>query len=193
VQSMKQDGSNLGYSTVALSGTLELRNEAALQGISNSAVTWVVPSGGYDKSLLQNASAMDGTYIVMNFLPFEEASSNAMLANFLKYVGPDKANGFAVYGFTAGLAFSDALKDVVAKHGVNGITRSTVLAGLGTLTKFDAGGMVGTTNIAQKISSSCTMLEQFKAGKFVRSWPAKKATFDCKPANHVILEEDLTG
>jgi len=193
VQKMKQDNSTLGFSTVALSGTLEWRNEATLQGISNSGVTWVVPSGGYDKALKQNASAMDGTYIVMNFLPFEEASSNAMLANFLKYVGPDKANGFAVYGFTAGIAFSDALKDVVAKHGINGITRSTVLAGLGTLTKFDAGGMVGTTNIAQKISSSCTMLEQFKAGKFVRSWPAKKGTFDCKPANYVILEEDLTG
>jgi hypothetical protein len=193
VQKMKEDGSNLAFSTAAVGGTMEWRSEAKLQGISDSAVLWAVPSGGYDKTLKQNASVMDGTYVVMNFLPFEEASSNAMLANFLKYVGPDKATGFSVYGFSAGIAFADALRDVVAKHGTNGITRSTVLSGLQTLTKFDAGGMIGTTDVAQKVSSSCTLLVQLRGGKFVRSWPATKGTFDCKPSNHVKLQEDLTG
>jgi hypothetical protein len=193
VQQMKQNGSNLGFGAVSLGGTIEWRSEAKLQGLPDSQVKWVVPSGGYDKSLQQDADTMDGTYIVMNFLPFEEAGTNAMLATFLKNVGPDKATGFSVYGFTAGIALADALRAAVAKHGVNGITRTTLLAGLTTLTKFDAGGMIGTNNLAKKISSTCTMLEQFKDGRFVRVWPKKKGTFDCTPSNYIRLKEDLTG
>ena len=116
-----------------------------------------------------------------------------MLGNFLKYVGRDKATGFSVYGFSAGLALKDALDDAVAKHGVNGITRSSLLAGLGTLTAFDAGGIIGKNNLAKKVSSACTMLEQFKNGRFVRVWPKKKGTFDCTPSNYIRLKEDLTG
>ena len=193
VQKMKQDGSNLGFGAVSLGGTIEWRSEAKLQGLPDSQVTWVVPSGGYDKSLRQESDTMDGTYVVMNFLPFEEAGTNAMLANFLKYVGPDKATGFSVYGFTAGIALADALEDAVAKHGVNGITRPSLLAGLGTLTSFDAGGMIGKNNLAKKVSSSCTMLEQFTNGKFVRVWPTKKGTFDCTPSNYIRIKQDLTG
>ncbi len=79
VQQMKQDGSNLGFGAVSLGGTIEWRSEAKLQGLSDNQITWVVPSGGYDKMLQQEADTMDGTYIVMNFLPFEEARTNAML------------------------------------------------------------------------------------------------------------------
>jgi Periplasmic binding protein len=192
VQKMKEDSSNLGFGAVSLGGAIEWRSEAKLQGISDDQVTWVVPSGGYDKSLRESADAMDGTYIVMNFLPFEEARTNAMLANFLKYVGRDKATGFSVYGFAAGLALKDALDDAVAKHGADGITRTSLLAGLGTLTAFDAGGIIGKNNLAEKVSSACTMLEQFTSGRFVRVWP-KKGTFDCTPSNYIRLKEDLTG
>ncbi len=37
------------------------------------------------------------------------------------------------------------------------------------------------------------MLEQFKDGRFVRVWPTKKGTFDCKASNYIRLKEDLTG
>jgi hypothetical protein len=39
------------------------------------------------------------------FLPFEEASANKGVQAFLRYVGASKANGFAVYGWSAALAF----------------------------------------------------------------------------------------
>ena len=69
----------------------------------------------------------DRQYIAMNFLPFEEASSTATLQSFLKHVGRDKANGFSVYSWSAGLAFAQAATATVAKVGVNGLTRRSFL------------------------------------------------------------------
>ena len=47
-----------------------------------------------------------------------------MMQNFLKYVGKDKANGFSVYGWSAGLVFAQAANAAVAKGGINGLTRA---------------------------------------------------------------------
>jgi len=103
----------------------------------------------YDKALHDQAETMDGTYLPMQFLPFEEAKSNPMLANFVKYVGRDKADAFAAYGWVATIAFADAVKAVVATDGVNGLTRSALFTGIKTLTKFDADGMYGTVDPRQ--------------------------------------------
>jgi predicted ATPase len=82
----------------------------------------------------------------------------------------------------------------VAKHGINGITRSTLLEGIGTLTKFDAGGMLGTVDMAHHRLSACTLLTQFTNNKFVRVWPSKKGTFDCSPSNYLAFKADyLSG
>jgi ABC-type branched-subunit amino acid transport system substrate-binding protein len=136
---------------------------------------------------------MDKTYVPLQFLPFEEAKSNKMLGNFVKYVGKDKVNAFAVYGWSATLAFADAVKAAVAKHGINGITRATLLEGIQTLTKFDAGGMLGTVDVANHVLSSCTLLTQFTNDEFVRVWPSKKGTFDCSPKNYVKFQADYLG
>ena len=137
---------------------------------------------------------MDGEYIAMNFLPFEDASSNATLRSFLKHVGRDKANGFSVYGWSAGLAFAQAARAAVAKVGVNGLSRRSFLdVGIPTLTRFDAGGMLGTENIADKVSTPCFVLVQLREGRFVRQHPTKKGTFDCKPSNRLRMEADLLG
>jgi hypothetical protein len=89
------------------------------------------------------------------------------------------------------LAFRDVLAGIVAEKGVNGITRSAVLDGLHHLTSFDAGGLMGRTNVADKVSTSCFVLTQVRSGKFVRVHPKRKATFDCSAANHVEIEEDF--
>ena len=92
----------------------------------------------------------------MTFLPFEEANTNPTLAAFLKYVGKDDANGFAAYGWTATLAFKQAVDAIVKKDGVNGLTRANLLGtGLDGLTSFDAGGMIGTVDIKNKVPTAC--------------------------------------
>ena len=136
----------------------------------------------------------DRQYIAMNFLPFEEASSTAMLQSFLKHVGRDKANGFSLYSWSAGLAFAEAATATVAKVGVNGLTRRSFLhVGVPTLTRFDAGGMLGKENIAGKLPTPCFVLVRLRDGRFIREHPMKKGTFDCKPSNRVQIKADLLG
>ena len=62
-----------------------------------------------------------------------------------------------------------------------------------TLTKFDAEGMMGATNIVDKVPTDCSMLLQLQDKKYVRVWPKKKGTFDCRPSNLATSEADLVG
>jgi hypothetical protein len=193
IQSMKADGSNYAYAIGTVNGMISLRSEAQIQNVTDPDLVWVCTAACYDKTMHDQADVMDRTYVPLQFLPFEEAKSNATLGNFVKFVGADKVNAFAAYGWVATLAFADAVKAAVAKHGINGITRETLLEGIGTLTKFDAGGMLGTVDIANHKLSSCTLLTQFVNDEFVRVWPSKKGTFDCSPKNYVKFEADYLG
>jgi len=193
IQDMKNANSNYGYAIGTVNGMIALRSEAQIQGVTDPGIVWVCSAACYDKTMHDQAKVMDKTYVPLQFLPFEEASSNKTLSNFVKYVGTDKVNAFAAYGWVATLAFADAVKAAVAGHGVNGLTRTTLLEGIKTLTKFDAGGMLGTVDIANHTLSSCTLLTQFTNDKFVRVWPSKKGTFDCSPKNYLKFQADYLG
>jgi hypothetical protein len=193
IQSMKSANSNYAYAIGTVNGMISLRSEAQLQGVTDPNDVWVCSAACYDKTMHDQAAVMNKTYVPLQFLPFEEAKSNKTLANFIQYVGADKVNAFAAYGWVATLAFADAMKAAVTKHGVNGITRATLLEGIQTLTKFDAGGMLGTVDIANHTLSSCTLLTQFTNDNFVRVWPSKKGTFDCSPKNYVKFQADYLG
>ena len=193
IQDMKNANSNYGYAIGTVNGMIALRSEAQIQGVTDPGIVWVCSAACYDKTMHDQAKVMDKTYVPLQFLPFEEARSNKTLSNFVKYVGTDKVNAFAAYGWVATLAFADAVKAAVADHGVNGLTRTTLLEGIKTLTKFDAGGMLGTVDIANHTLSSCTLLTQFTNDKFVRVWPSKKGTFDCSPKNYLKFQADYLG
>jgi hypothetical protein len=193
IQSMKNASSNYAYAIGTVNGMISLRSEAQIQGVTDPSIVWVCTAACYDKTMHDQADVMDKTYVPLQFLPFEEAKSNATLGNFVKYVGADKVNAFAAYGWVATLAFADAMKAAVAKHGVNGVTRAALLEGIKTLTKFDAGVMLGTVDIANHTLSACTLLTQFTNDRFVRVWPSKKGTFDCSPKNYVKFQADYLG
>jgi len=194
VQKMKQDNSNFSYLAMALNSAVQLRQEAALQGIPNDKVVWMCASPCYDrKAMVQEGTTMDGEQITLSFLPFEEASQNKSLANFLKYTGRDKADGFGVWGWASAIALQQVLGDVVKKGGVNAVTRANLIAGLKNLHDFSAGGMVATTDVGNKINSPCFMLAQWKDGKYTRVHPTKKATFDCKKSNRVTFPAPASG
>jgi hypothetical protein len=190
INNMKAKGSNYSYNSSALSSVELERSEAQLQGLTG--VTWVCTIACYDKKIKDQAAVMEGQYVTMTFLPFEEANSNATLKNFLKYVGPSNADGFAVYGWTATLAFQQAMNAIVKKDGVNGVTRANLLStGIDALTSFNAGGMIGTVNIKDKVPTACAALVQVKSGNFVRVTPKKKGTFNCNKSNAVQIKANL--
>jgi hypothetical protein len=191
VSQMKADGSNYGQSTLSANSSILLRSEAQLQGLGDDVV-WTCGGSCYTKDVRENP-VMEGTHVYVGSLPLEEASSNAMLRNFVKYVGKDSDN-FAVAGWSAMIAFAQAARTVVEKDGVNGLTRKALLeTGIPTLTKFDTDGMTGTINLAKRISTPCFIMLQVKGRKFVREHPTKKGTFDCTPSNQVTMKLDLLG
>ena len=117
VQDMKTKGSNFSYLTMSLNSAIQLRQEAALQGIPSDDVTWLCPSTCYDHEAMADAgSTMNGESVFLTFLPFEEVKNNKMLANFVKYTGKDNIDGFGVSGWAAAILFQQALEDAVKQQ-----------------------------------------------------------------------------
>jgi len=190
VQQMKSDGSNFAFDGLAYANMIEFQQEAALQGVTG--VTYQCTTACYDKKYIKDGGASsEGTYLWTAFLPFEEANTNPAMKTMVKNVGADKVTGLGLYSYIAGMAFQQAMKDVVAKQGVNGVTRQNLLDSLKKLTSFDAGGIIGSVDIANKKTSPCFVLIQVKNGKFVRVSPSKKGTFDCTKSNYATVQSDL--
>jgi len=192
VLQLKQHNSTYAQSGSSVNTTVLLRKEAQLQGLTDPNFIWDCTLQCYDQSLLAAGPVMNGTYVSLLFLPFEEASSNSTLANFLKYTGKDKADGFGIQAYASGLLLSQAIDQIVKTNGVNGITRKAVFHELSTITAFNAGGMIGTTNIAGRKVSPCYVLTKVENGKFVRVTPTKKGTFDCNPRNVSQIKLDIS-
>jgi hypothetical protein len=194
INQMKQDRSNYSYIAMTDAEAIMLRSEAQLQGLTDPDIVWECFSC-YTNTVKENASVMEGEYVSLAYLPFEDGNVNRTLGHFIKYVGLDKADEFSVLGWSATLAFAQAARAVIEEHGANGLTRSAFLdEGIPTLKGFDAGGMLGTVDIPAKRLSSCFVLVQLQQGEFHRVHPKKKkGTLDCKPSNHVEFQADLIG
>ncbi len=194
IQNMKTDGSNYGLSLQAVTGVVLEREEAQLQGLTDPKIIWQCTLACYfDKTFMKAGDAVDRQYMALGFLPFAETKANPMTANFVKYVGKDKLSGFASWGFTTGLLFEQAAKAAAKKNGNNGLTRANLMTELKSIHAFNSDGMTATTDIGNKVPSNCFMLEQYKSGKFVRTYPTKQGTFDCKASNLYTFKEDLNG
>jgi len=192
VQAMKDHGSTYAFDGLNDASVIALRKEAKIQGLTTVKV-WDCGAQCYDKDLISSANAadMEGQYVTINFLPFEEAKTNKMLANFLKYIGRDKADGFSLQAFSSGLVLRDAVNNIVTSGNKNDVTRKAVLAELPKITKFTADGMMGAVNVGQHVPSTCYVLMQVHNAKFVRIFPKKKGTIECKPNNLFTIKLDL--
>src|SRR4051812_953215 len=191
VQTMKSSGANFASTGLAAASMVSLRQEAALQGVDDPSIVWECTAACYDHSFLAAGDTVEGTYVPIGFLPFEETRASRAVAAYVRYVGKDKVSGLGVYAYAATLAFGEVLDRIVARDGVNGITRAAVLDGLQHLATFDAGGLVGATDIAGKQVTSCFVLTQVRNGRFVRVHPKRPGTFDCSASNRVEVQGDF--
>jgi ABC-type branched-subunit amino acid transport system substrate-binding protein len=189
---MAADHATYARAGLNVSSTVKLRQEAQTQNTSVKVWDCSVPC--YDSKLIaEGGPAVEGQYVQVPFLPFlgkrSEAKYNKTLASFLKY--DKQPDGFGIDAFAAGLLFTDIVNKVVAKSGVNGITRNTILDAAATEHAFNAGGMIGTTDIGNRKPTPCWVLNQVKNGDFVRVLPTAKGTFNCDPSNVVTEKLDL--
>jgi ABC-type branched-subunit amino acid transport system substrate-binding protein len=178
---MKSDGVKIVDMTADNAGHIvDFIKQAHQQGFHPDAV---VGAAAYDStlfSLLGNASLANN--LVFAPLPYamylgQDAATNPGVATFLTWlqkVHPgDTANLFAVDAWAAGMLFYQAVQNA----GPN-ITRATVASALGNITSFNAGGLVGANNPAQKQGTKCVVVAEVVGGAWKRADPAGGG-FDC--------------
>jgi len=192
IQQLKAADANFVLAASDYSTAVKVRREAKVQGVDATSIVWDCFSNCYDPKLIDEGGAdVEGQYVILNQLPFTEAKQNKQLANYIKYTGKDKIDGFGAYAWVAGLLFRDAVNAVVEQSGENGITREAVLDQLANTHAFDADGMWATTDIGNRVPPGCFMITQVKDGDFQRVYPKKKGTFDCRKSNTIEYEADL--
>ena len=192
MRTMKDDKSNFFNNGGPFTATVAARKEAQLQGLTDPEIIWDCTLQCYDRKLLeQGGEAVERQYVQLGFVPFEEASTNRTLKAFLKFVGKDEADAFGLQAFASGVLLQQAVEQAVAADGVNAVTREALFEQLATIHDFDAGGMLGTTDVGARKNSPCFMMVQVRNGKFVRVYPKKKGSFDCKASNRRLVKLDL--
>jgi len=187
VQAIKQSSSTYALNNVDYKADVFLRKEAQIQGV-NTVKVWDCALQCYDRRLLEEGgNAVEGQYVTLFFIPFEEAKQNKSVNNYLQNVGgKDKADGFGAQAWTAGLFFRDVVNNVVKADGKSGLTRARFLEEAAKIHNFTADGMLGPTDVGGRKVGPCGVIMQVKNGKFVRVSPTKKGTLDCSGGTKTV-------
>ena len=143
---MKGVGSTFVYLGGTPSNSILLEREAKLQGV-NTVKVWACDSGCYDQSLItQGGSIVNGTYANLN-------QSNPALSGLVKQLsGVSNLNNNALDAYETALLFQDAVQKAVANGGT--LNRQTLFAALKNEHAFNADGIIGTTDIGNRVPSS---------------------------------------
>jgi hypothetical protein len=188
IQAIKSFGATYVHNGSNEVAMVKLRKEANAQGV-DSVTVWSCTLACYSKQFLDQGGAdVEGTYVAMQFLPFEERDSNEELAAYLDGVGEEKADSFGAQAWMAGVVFEQAIEKIVEADGVNGITRAAVLDTLAGMGEVDANGFMGTKDL--RGFSNCFLMLQVQGGKFVRVYPEEPGTLDCSDDNITTVTLD---
>jgi ABC-type branched-subunit amino acid transport system substrate-binding protein len=193
VQTMKTAGSEFAESGATYQGLVKWRKAAAQQQLS-TLKAWSCVLTCYDSGFLAAGSVVDDTYVTIPFLPFYDPAEQAAtpaVKTFVDAVGASNANGFGIEAWTSALLFKKTLDDVVASKGVNGVTRAAVLADVKTIKDFTADGLIGPTDVGQRIPNPCLITLQVKNGKYERILPTDVGKLDCSPSNLTTVNANL--
>ena len=186
VQAARSLGANMIYNNSNDVAMIKMRQEAEAQGLQGIDI-WACSIACYTEAFKQAGSAVDGTYVGMSFLPFEEKDQNQELANYLDHV--PSPSSWGANGWQAAVLFKSAVDRVVEADGPNGLTRAKLLDTLANYGTFDANGWMGAKNPKSGFSE-CMVIVQAEAGEFKRVEPAEKGTFNCSPDNLVTVNVD---
>jgi ABC-type branched-subunit amino acid transport system substrate-binding protein len=188
VQAIRDSGANYVFARLPFP---PLRQEAKVQGVTDVKV-WDCELPCYDPEVIESGGRdVEGQYVRLGFLPFDETKSNKMLADFIKFTGRDQVDGYAPQAFAAVLALREAVDAVVKKGGNNALTRAAVLDALENVNDFDANGMIAPVDLGERRFSGCGIVMQIRDQEFVRVHPKKAGTFACAPSNVQQVKLDL--
>ena len=112
----------------------------------------------------------EGAVSPIRTLPNEEPGSSpeqdAFLEWFSRVAGDQPADTFAADSWAAAKAFIDNLEALPGP-----ITREALLAQLGSVGEYDAGGMLGPIQFGPQVSNGCVILMRYESGSWKRVAP----------------------
>ena len=178
---MKSAGATFGRSDLPFPSTIRFRAEAEAQGVDG--VTWFCLEQCYDPDFTaQGGSTVAGTFVQIGITPFEDADAVPAVKRYLAAGGPRSQTG--VESAAAGVLFQSAVTKVYGPdRDKNAVTRDAVLAALANVSSFNAGGLVGKTDIAAQVPNGCYVLMRVDGTGFTRARPTKPGDLDCAPDN----------
>ncbi|MCU1485440.1 MAG: hypothetical protein JWN67_2186 [Actinomycetia bacterium] len=191
VQQIKANKSTYAYMGSNDRAMVNLMKEAKAQGVDTVKV-WACSLACYTPNFVTNGGAdVEGAYVWMQFLPFEEKASNPALKAYVDEIEKfAKVDSFGAQAWQAGMLFKQVIDKIVATDGVNGITRAKILETLKTTTDFTADGWMGDKGKDLRGFSTCFLIMQVEGGKFVRRFPAKAGTLECDDNAKVTVHLD---
>jgi len=153
---------------------------------SNASMARSVADTGYDLAFAEyfvfsygtnfieraGAAAAEGAMNWLRTLPTEEAGSNAEVAAFVEWmdrVAPsDVKDMFAADSWASAKAFLDTLEAIPGP-----ISREALLAQLGSVETYDAGGMLGPIRLGAQLTNGCFVAMQVQSGTWRRMAPSE--------------------
>ena len=192
IQVIKSSGSTFAYVDVTTASMVLVRREAQLQGV-NTVKVWVCNSGCYDPSFYQQGGAtVNGTYALLLELPYlSDYKVNPTLDKLVTQLGGvNNLNNNALGSYIMALLFQDAVQKAVANGGT--LNRETLFTALNNEHAFNAQGIIGTTDIGNRVASPCQVVVQLQNGVWQRAFPTKPGTFDCNSANVSTIKMSVT-
>jgi ABC-type branched-subunit amino acid transport system substrate-binding protein len=187
IQLMRDHRSNFVLNGSSDSVMIKMRKETAAQGFDGVKL-WMCILSCYTSAFRAAGDVVDGTYVTLSFLPFEEKAYNDELAAYIDSVGKSRIDSWGAEAWQAAGLFKQAMDDVVERHGPNGVTRAALLAALARVHDFSDNGWVG--SVDPRSAGGCFVLLQLRDGAFRRVHPTKKGTLDCNPDNLVTYSFD---
>ncbi len=168
-RNVMDSGAQLMVFISSVSGAVQMAKEMRELG---PPLDFEIYAGIYGPSFIEQAGKnAEGAVSVLQFLPFEEAASNAELTNYIGWlnrVAPNEPPGF--YSFM-GWVQMKILIDAI--RGVDGpLTRDALLASMQTFTAFDADGAIPPVDLVNKSGQGCKVLVTVANGKWTRLAPS---------------------
>jgi hypothetical protein len=185
VAEMKTKGATFGRSDLPFTSTIALRAEAEDQSLTG-VKAWFCLAQCYQPSFLSQGGAnVEGQYVQIGTNPFEDAASIPAMKKYLSAGGPRNEAGLE--SASAGLLFQAAANQVVAAEGKAGLTRAALLQAVAGIDDFNAGGILGLTNVGGRVPNGCFVMMKVDGGKFVRAEPAGAGQLSCGDQNLLVV------
>jgi ABC-type branched-subunit amino acid transport system substrate-binding protein len=140
-----------------------------------------------DQVFAKGNDAVEGILVRLPYPPFEEASDNPAVQQYLDnlkaYDPSAKAAGLGIQSTSAWLLFASSVKKCAEDNGGT-VDRTCVLKTAKTFKGWTAGGLHAPNDPGGKEPTQCSLLIEAKGGKWVRKYPKVGGTDDDQDGYH---------